>query len=774
MADNSSNNSSGPRNWRERIGVKGSMPKIADEFNTEPKAAPAPQPDRPPQQAAPAQRPPQATRQQQARPAPVQHTARPEHNPAPAAPLRPVARPAPMAPRRPVTPARPAPPRQSPAPSAEGAIPSPDSAPGHNPNAFGDRLRAQRQAAEELAKKRAEETRSRLSGATASGNAPRFSFAEEEIKAAEQEKAATPQAAPPAPPVRRQGPAPTETAAAPPPAPPRRVYRPVQEGFPKPYQPSDVYRQTHGYREYGHPAPVASPPPYEDPASDQRAQPQHGNGAPVDRDAYTPPYPPAPGYEYQPPQPVHSPQRTDRYRDDLYDEQGGQGGQGGSRPLPRRAAADDYSAAYRDYDEAFDDYDEEPRSRSGIWIFIVLMLIVVAAIAAGAYWFINYGTKIGADKTTSGNVPTVTAPQDPVKVTPAPADTTTPGAPVRRKKIYDRILGDQTLEPEKLIPSEEPPATPPTTPAPTPAPEAAPTNNSPIGVEPLPLPLPPPPTVPGVQGSVSPKANKVAGVSPAAAKSGQTTIAPTSASAAKQNTAQQTTGGQQAPLALPAPALPLAGNATAENQTTQPQTDTTSSQAAAPIPRSKPASVIAQARQAAEQRRLAALTRSVTSTPGISAPSVPSAPRTTLQGGSGPVQITPGTGAQNFNASTPQAPVTPPAPRTNIASLPQPTPPQPVIRQPVTQPQTATGGGYVLQMSSFRNREAASSEYRRLISRHASVLRGLSPEIREADLGASGKFYKLRLGSVADRRQASRLCNALIAAGEKDCLVRSK
>jgi cell division protein FtsN len=193
------------------------------------------------------------------------------------------------------------------------------------------------------------------------------------------------------------------------------------------------------------------------------------------------------------------------------------------------------------------------------------------------------------------------------------------------------------------------------------------------------------------------------------------------------------------------------------------------------LPRRKPATVIARARQAAEQARLAALTtRSVSQTPTVAFPTTPPTAPSTAPGqqlsGTGPVQLAPGTsGSQNFNSNPAPSIPAPGQPNTNIASLPQPS-------LPATTPQApaVTGSGYVLQMSSFRNRNAASAEYRRLISRHASVLNGLSPEIKEADLGASGKFYKLRLGSVASRGKAAQLCNALIAAGEKDCLVRSR
>jgi len=660
-----------------------------------------------------------------------------------------------MAPRRPAA-AAPSAPKPRPAAPARPPV-APINTGGQGGNAFAERLRAQREAAEALAKKRADETRNRLSGASTSGGGPKFSFADEEFEAARGERAPAPtpaRVAPPSPPVQAQPPVPEARPAAPT-SPPRPPFRPQHTGEaanrpPQPYQPSDAYRQTHGYREYDEPeAPVEpSRAPPSPPAHDR-----YGEQGQERQRTYTPP-----GREnYQAPE-----RRDSRYGDEIDDDLFDDREPRQARPVaPRRAGASDYSAAYRDYDDAFD-YEDEPRGRGGMWIFVVLMLVVVAVIAAGAYWFINNGTGIGSSQ-QGGKVPTVAAPDKPVKVEPKPVDNTAvPGAPVRRKKIYDRILGNQTLEPEKLVPSEEKPKTPP----PAVVPEAAPSSDAPIGIEPLPLPLPPPPSLPGVQGSVTPAAGKVARIASAGQKSGkagQTTIAPT---AAREKTSTIQSGGQQPPLPLPPLGSPD------QTATTVPAQAESSTVPAPPIPRRKPQAVIARARQAAEQQKLAALTRTV-----APAPIVPSAPRTVLPGGAGPVQIAPhAPTARQFNTATPTLPApalptTPTVPQTNIASLPQPQ--RPVVA-PQPQTQAAVGNGYVLQMSSFRDHNAASAEYRRLVSRHSSVLRGLLPEIQEADLGASGKFYKLRLGSVANRSKAASLCNALIAAGEKDCLVRRR
>jgi cell division septation protein DedD len=91
---------------------------------------------------------------------------------------------------------------------------------------------------------------------------------------------------------------------------------------------------------------------------------------------------------------------------------------------------------------------------------------------------------------------------------------------------------------------------------------------------------------------------------------------------------------------------------------------------------------------------------------------------------------------------------------------------------PATAPAVTGGTGYVVQLASFRSEAEAAGEFRRLQSRHPQLVGALQQRIQRADLGASGTFYRLGVGPLGSKDQASRLCNSLIAAGEKDCLVR--
>ena len=140
------------------------------------------------------------------------------------------------------------------------------------------------------------------------------------------------------------------------------------------------------------------------------------------------------------------------------------------------------------------------------------------------------------------------------------------------------------------------------------------------------------------------------------------------------------------------------------------------------------------------------------------------------------------TGQQAFVQPPPaQAVATPPpAARVQQPSAARITPPPaPAVRPqqqaaliPATTPAVAGGAGYVVQLASFRSEVEAAGEFRRLQSRHPQLVGALQQRIQRADLGASGTFYRLGVGPLGNKDQASRLCNSLIAAGEKDCLVR--
>jgi len=80
-------------------------------------------------------------------------------------------------------------------------------------------------------------------------------------------------------------------------------------------------------------------------------------------------------------------------------------------------------------------------------------------------------------------------------------------------------------------------------------------------------------------------------------------------------------------------------------------------------------------------------------------------------------------------------------------------------------------GGYLAQLASFRSEAEALAEYDRLRAKYGGVVGGLSPKVTKASVSGTTR-YRLGVGPVASREAAARICNSLIAAGERDCLVR--
>jgi cell division protein FtsN len=59
----------------------------------------------------------------------------------------------------------------------------------------------------------------------------------------------------------------------------------------------------------------------------------------------------------------------------------------------------------------------------------------------------------------------------------------------------------------------------------------------------------------------------------------------------------------------------------------------------------------------------------------------------------------------------------------------------------------------------------AQSSWASIQRQFPSVLGGVQPDIREANLGDRGIYYRVRIGPYASRSEAVELCEALQAAG---------
>ena len=71
----------------------------------------------------------------------------------------------------------------------------------------------------------------------------------------------------------------------------------------------------------------------------------------------------------------------------------------------------------------------------------------------------------------------------------------------------------------------------------------------------------------------------------------------------------------------------------------------------------------------------------------------------------------------------------------------------------------------MVQVSSQRSADQAQASFESMKRRYKSVLGGFNPDIQRADLGAKGTYYRVRVGPMASREAALRLCEQLKSAG---------
>ncbi len=494
---------------------------------------------------------------------------------------------------------------------------------------------------------------------------------------------------------------------------------------------------------------------------------------------------------------------------------------------PRRATAGDYSQAYRDEQG----YDEELPPSRGPWLPLALLLLLGLLAGGGIWWF--YQSNINPSNTAggqSGNTPVVEAPSQPAKVTPDPAPAQQ-GQPAK-KLIYDRIVGDREVLGGDVIQSEEVPAQPGDSsniqqgadPA---AASGEPAPAQPAGQEELvPLPLPPPPGEGGAgdqqgalpaskssnqamiepaagasqaaessqagtaksdpEGIISANKGNSSGVAPSGSDSAglaaETSLAAQEAAPVPGETAAAgppaSAGGEAItdpePVAAP-PKKKVADSKTKKSAAKKPAKTTEKNLGAKPVVLVPPSEGSA---SAAIEQDVASIETdntgnvasggagggiygadAVVDAPAATAPAPVKKKRTIADlfrgDDNGDADV----------AAPPQQQAA--APAKQVQPAPQPKPVQPAPQQQAS----AGGSGYVVQLASFANQSDASKEYGRLKAKHGSALSGLSPIVTQAVVGGSTR-YRLAVGVMASREQASAVCSKLFAGGERDCLVR--
>jgi hypothetical protein len=455
-------------------------------------------------------------------------------------------------------------------------------------------------------------------------------------------------------------------------------------------------------------------------------------------------------------------------------------------PMPRqRASARDYQNAYREQDGG--GYEEEQRRSSGPWL-LLLALLVAALVTGGVVWFYNTKMKTVATTgaTATDQVPVVEAPGEPVKTAPEqPADLEGAAPGVKKKQIYDRIVGDQEVTGDQVMPTEEIPVQPAgAQPEPAsglnqiPAPDV-PGDATGITDEPAPLPLPPPPgndqqgsldqtgiekiaaaAAQPEQGSTAPPA-----AAPPAASSTSSALPPPEPTTAGAEIASETIVEEPEVVIKPVKKKEATKQVAAAAKKKAAAAPEEQDLGAEPVVLVPPAEPIAPPSQSADQ----IASSEPISQQGGAAPAPAKKKKTILDLFRGSDEASAGAPAQAAPSTDETQVASLPAPKKTTAAKPAPAP------EPEATPQQAStgGSGYVVQLASFRSQAEAQSEYGRLSSLYPTVVGGLPQRVAQSKVGGSTR-YQLGLGPLKSRSEATRVCSALFQAGERDCIVRSQ
>ena len=127
----------------------------------------------------------------------------------------------------------------------------------------------------------------------------------------------------------------------------------------------------------------------------------------------------------------------------------------------------------------------------------------------------------------------------------------------------------------------------------------------------------------------------------------------------------------------------------------------------------------------------------------------------------------------NAPAAAPPAQTRPPVVKqaTPMAIAPQSDPSSRTKTAARTPPAQAAGGAYVVQVSAQKTEDEARASYQTLQQKYPSVLGSRDANIRRADLGDKGVYYRAQIGPFATADQANAFCGDLKAAGGQ-CIVQ--
>lgn len=116
--------------------------------------------------------------------------------------------------------------------------------------------------------------------------------------------------------------------------------------------------------------------------------------------------------------------------------------------------------------------------------------------------------------------------------------------------------------------------------------------------------------------------------------------------------------------------------------------------------------------------------------------------------------------------AAPIGPATAPPRALNTASAPPA--PKPAAPVPAATPAAAASvpaGASVLQIGAYKSQADADRAWSTYKAKHASLLAGYSPDVKQVDLGEKGTWFRLRIAGFPSKDVASALCDRLKADG---------
>jgi cell division protein FtsN len=123
-----------------------------------------------------------------------------------------------------------------------------------------------------------------------------------------------------------------------------------------------------------------------------------------------------------------------------------------------------------------------------------------------------------------------------------------------------------------------------------------------------------------------------------------------------------------------------------------------------------------------------------------------------------PLQSTPSKPAPKVAAAPPPPTIATGAPRPLVTPATAAPAPTPAAAAPAS-------GSYVLQIGAYKSQAEADAAWKTYQGKHAALLAGYGENVQQADLGAKGTWYRLRVAGFRDKEVASGVCDRLKADG---------